>query len=61
MLTQTVAILPIVAAPDATREEVITAAQDSIESEPFGKEGFVVVGQLGLKFNEHGRLIEIGP
>ncbi|MCP5058505.1 MAG: hypothetical protein GY937_17520 [bacterium] len=60
-LSQTVAILPVVASPDATREEVIRAAQKPIEGEPFEKEGFTVVGQLGLKFDEHGRLIEIGP
>lgn len=41
-LSQTVAILPIVASLDATPEEIIRAAQEPIGAEPFEKEGFTI-------------------
>jgi hypothetical protein len=58
MLKQTLAILPVVARPDALRSEVIAAAQRVGASiDPFEKDGYTWVGLLGLKFNEQGRFV----
>jgi hypothetical protein len=58
-LNQALAILPVALRPKATREEVINAARIRNDmAEPFEKEGHVWVGQLGLKFDERGRLIK---
>ena len=59
LLHQTLSVLQAVAKPSASRNEVITAAR--IPNDPVGpfeKEGFVWVGQLGLQFNEQGRLVK---
>jgi hypothetical protein len=59
VLTQTLAVLPVVAKPGASRAEILAAARipnDLVG--PFEKEGFVWVGQLGLKFDEHGRFVK---
>lgn len=56
---QTLAILPVVARPGATRNDVVIAARvpgDPVE--PFEKEGRVWVGRLGLRFDEQGRFID---
>jgi len=59
LLNQSLALLSVVTKPGITRNEVINAARLSndtaVSSE---KEGYVWVGQLGLKFNEQGRFIE---
>lgn len=58
-LAQSLNILPIVARPGATRNQILAAAQvpdDSVG--PFEKEGYVWVGQLGLQFNEQGQFIK---
>ena len=58
MLKQTLAILPVVAKPDSLRSEVIAAAQKAAAPiEPYEKDGYTWVGQLGLKFNEQGRFL----
>lgn len=54
-LAQALALLPVVARPAATKEQVIAAARVSTaQHEPYEKHGFVWVGSLGLKFNSQG-------
>ncbi len=58
-LTQTLAVLQVVGKPNATRTTIIEAARlpnDTVE--PYEKDGYVWVGQLGLQFNERGQLIK---
>lgn len=58
-LTQALRLLPVVARSDVTREEVLAAARvPGGTDDAFEKEGFVWIGQLGLKFDAHGHLIE---
>ena len=58
-LAQTLALLPVVARPGVSRSEVLAAARSAEPSAaPFEKDGFVWVGQIGLKFNERGQLVE---
>lgn len=58
-LAQTLTLLPVVARPGATRADVVAAARAvGPQSEPFEKDGFFWVGKIGLKFNEHGHLVE---
>jgi len=55
-LAQALAILPVVAKAGATRSQVVTAARlPSDQIEPYEKEGYVWVGQLGLKFGVQGQ------
>jgi hypothetical protein len=59
LLSQILAVLPIVAKPGASRSEVLAAARiPNDPTGPFQKEGFVWVGQLGLQFNEQGRFVK---
>jgi len=59
-LAQALAILPVVAAPGATQQEVLAAAQAAVDGpDSFEKDGFVWVGRLGLKFDSSGRLAEV--
>ena len=58
LLTQTLAVLPVVAKPSASAAEILKAARvpgDSVD--PYEKDGFVWVGQLGLKFDKDGRFV----
>jgi hypothetical protein len=58
-LSQSLAIIKASAAPDASRDSIIKAAEKAWSgSEPFQKEGYLWVGRLGLRFSEQGRLIE---
>ncbi len=58
-LAQTLALLPVVARPGVSRSEVLAAARSAEPSAaPFEKDGFVWVGNVGLKFNERGQLVE---
>ena len=58
-LAQTLALLPVVARPGVSRSEVLAAARAAEPSAaPFEKDGFVWVGEIGLKFNERGQLVE---
>ncbi|HNG55621.1 MAG TPA: hypothetical protein PLR85_19735 [Nitrospira sp.] len=59
LLDQTLAVLPVVARPDATRQDIIDAAR--VKNDPVGpfeKEGYVWVGQLGLQFSAQGKFIK---
>jgi len=59
LLNQTLAVLSVAAKPGVSRDEVITAAKSKSESAvPFEKDGYVWVGQLGLRFNEQGRFVK---
>ena len=61
-LAQALAILPVVADPEATPAEVLEAAKESARSaDSFEKDGYLWVGGLGLKFSSEGRLEEIVP
>jgi hypothetical protein len=56
LLAQTLAILPAVGKAGATRNEIVSAARmPNDQTEPYEKEGYVWVGQLGLKFNPRGQ------
>jgi hypothetical protein len=58
-LNQAITLLPVVAQDNISRENIIKAASlpnDTIG--PFEKEGYVWVGEIGLKFNEQGKLIK---
>lgn len=58
-LRQTLALLPVVARPGISKAEVIAVARlPGNATEPFEKEGFVWVGQLGLRFDDQGILIK---
>ena len=64
LLAQTVAVLPVAASATSTKADVIAAAvvpNDTVG--PYEKEGFVWVGQLGLRFSDQGRLVAVaaGP
>lgn len=60
-LKQCLRLLPIVAKPNITRDEVVAAAQEKNGSEPFEKEGYLWVDELGLKFDEKGHLTQVVP
>lgn len=58
-LTQTLSMLPVVANPDASKDDVISSARlRDRKTTPYEKEGFVWVDRLGLQFNDEGRLIK---
>lgn len=59
-LNQAVAILPLVAR-GAKRDEILSAAKQAskLDLQPFEKEGYVFVGELGLKFDSAGKFFEI--
>ena len=59
LLAQTLSMLPVAADPNASKAEVIAAAQMLDGQTPHEKEGFVWVGQLGLRFDNEGRLVEV--
>lgn len=55
---QSLALLPEVARPGATRNGIIEAAvRASSGSEPFEKDGYVWVGDVGLQFDPSGALV----
>jgi len=59
-LAELLAVVPAAADPAATRESVLSAARDAAgDDDPFEKEGFVWVGQLGYRFDDDGRLVEV--
>lgn len=58
-LTQALTLLPVVARPGVTRDEVVAAARlpgDTVDA--FEKEGFVWIGKIGLRFDARGQLVE---
>lgn len=60
-LEQSLSILPVVAQPNVTKDEIIQVAQQRYPNsiEPFEKDGYTWVGMLGLKFNQNGKLIAV--
>ena len=61
-LTTAIAVLPVAAQATATPETVVEAAVAAAGgSEPFEKEGYVWVGNLGLQFGPEGRLASVKP
>jgi hypothetical protein len=58
--TQAIALLPQVARPSANREDVMAAAVSGGSGiEPFEKDGYLWVDNLGLRFDDKGRLIAV--
>lgn len=58
-LSQTLAILPLVASGNVSRETVLAAARSpGDKSEAFEKDGFVWIGKIGLRFDSDGKLVE---
>lgn len=57
---QTVAILPLVAR-GANQDEIVSAARQAskLDSPPFEKDGYVFVGELGLKFDSAGKFVGV--
>ena len=59
LLSQTLAVLPVAVKAGATRNQVIAAARIRRDmTEPYEKEGYIWVGQLGLKFSQEGQFEE---
>ncbi|WP_133155178.1 hypothetical protein [Kinneretia aquatilis] len=59
-LAQTRALVRTMAKGSYTRQALIEAARQPVpESEPFEKEGFVWIGQLGLKFDAAGTFLRL--
>ena len=57
-LNQALTLLPVVARPGTSRDEVLKAARMMNQSnDSYEQDGFVWVGRIGLKFNPEGRLI----
>ena len=62
-LSQALSVIEVGCGSDGKREDVIAAASAAADdaAEPFEKEGYLWVGDLGLKFSEDGRLMEAVP
>ena len=59
-LAQTLALLPVVARCQASRDELMAAAKLPDEQfEPFEKDGFLFTGRIGIKFDDSGKLVEV--
>jgi hypothetical protein len=59
-LGELLAVVPAAVDPAATRESVLGVAREAAGDETlFDKEGFVWVGQLGYRFDDDGRLVEV--
>jgi hypothetical protein len=59
---QALAVSREVGRADATRQSVIDAAlQVQPDARPFEKEGFVWVGDIGLRFDDAGQFMEARP
>jgi hypothetical protein len=59
-LTELLVVAPVAADPAATPESVLGAARATArDGVSFEKEGFVWVGQLGYRFDDAGRLVEV--
>lgn len=58
-LFQALAIIKALGTNNASREQIVQAAQAAWPStEPFEKDGYLWVGRLGLRFNQAGHLVE---
>jgi hypothetical protein len=61
-LAQTLSVLPVAARADSTSADIIAAASKAAShKDSFQKDGFIWVGQLGLKFGDAGRLNAVKP
>ena len=59
---QAIAVISAASRDSATRQSVIDAASSAGSGgRIFEKDGFVWVGDIGLRFNEAGRLVEARP
>jgi hypothetical protein len=59
-LTELLAVAPVAASLSASRESVLASAQAAAKhGTEFEKEGFVWVGELGYRFSDEGRLLEV--
>jgi hypothetical protein len=58
LLRQTKAVLGVLAGPSASKSAVLSAAQAAAPGVSMHEKlGYTWVGQLGLKFNEQGRVV----
>lgn len=58
-LSQALAIIKVLGTNNASREQIVQAAQAAWPStEPFEKDGYLWVGRLGLRFSQAGHLVE---
>ena len=58
-LSQALAIIKVLGTNNASREQIVQAAQAAWPStEPFEKDGYLWVGRLGLRFDQAGQLVE---
>lgn len=59
-LAQALAVLPVAARIDSSREQVLNAARlPGDEVEPYEKDGYVWIGMLGLRFDDRGRVVAV--
>jgi len=59
---QAIAVISAASHDSATRQSVIDAASRAgSDAQVFEKDGFVWAGDIGLRFNEAGRLVEARP
>ena len=56
---QALLLLPEAARPGATKQSILAAAGRGQTGEPFASDGFTWVGNLGLRFNSAGVLVEV--
>jgi len=56
MLRVAVAVIPVVADPESTKADVISAAEEFSGAESFEKDGLIWISGLGLGFDESDRV-----
>ncbi len=62
LLKQTIAVLNAGGGASATREQILRAAQlGDPTNAPYENEGYVWVGQLGMRFDAQGQLKKVQP
>lgn len=55
---QAMALLPVVARKDSTKESILAAARKDLDERPFEKDGFEWIGGIGLRFDDAGQLVD---
>ncbi len=59
-LNQTMAVLNALTKQNASRQEIVVAARSPVPGAiEYEKQGYLWVGQIGMKFNESGHLIKV--